>query len=181
MRRADPPAGGWQTEVGDSVHTGVRIRRLGPTIFFLFFTVCSAGFGVLWFNQNSTNPSSQWIGCSFTVFCIVAGLFGALQAGRGAYELIVSPGTLVVRRSAGPITFTRRFRAVDVRKVERVEQVSTTDGKRLGTRFYVFPDNGRAWMFGNNLSEPEADHLWAALSKGRKSSARIDRISPSPD
>jgi hypothetical protein len=181
VRRLDLLPGSWHTEEGDAVRTGVRIRRPGPAVFGVVFGVLSVGLALLWIKQENGNSTVLWAGSAFGSVCMLMGLFFALQAARGFYELVVSPGELVVRRGAGPLIFTRSFRNSDVRKVERVEQISTTDGKRLGTRFYVFRAHGRPWMFGNLLREAEANHLWAALSKGRKSSSRIERISPSSD
>lgn len=175
--RLSPDA--WRTDDGGELRVGVRIRKPFSAAFALVLAAALfAGAAAFVFLAPPT--IGKWV---FSGLCLLMGigaLHGVLWLGFGSCELTISSGELVLRQRAGPLVYTKRMAASDVRKVERVEQINTRNGKRIATAFYVF-GRYRRWRFGETLSLPAADHLWADLSRGWKSSTRFEKVDPNAD
>lgn len=179
LRGSEPHPDAWRTYDGGVLRVGVRIRK--PISAALALLLAAALFaGAASFFTFASPTIGKWV---FSGLCLLMGLgalHGVLWLGFGSCELTISSNEFVLRRRAGPLVYTKRMAASDVRKVERVEQINTRNGKRLATVFHVF-GRYRRWRFGETLSLPAADHLWADLSRGWKSSTRIENVDPSAD
>ncbi len=179
LRGAESAPEVWRIDDGRRLRVGVRIQKPISAAFALLLAAAllagSAAF------VNFAPPSiGKWV---FSFLCLLMGLgalHGVLWLGFGSCELTISSNELVLCQRAGPFVYTKRMAVADVRKVERVEQMNTRNGKRVSTRFYVF-GRYRRWRFGEALSLPAADHLWSDLARGWKSSTRIKFVDPTAD
>lgn len=146
----------------------------------LVAAVVLLGFAITFVVLEAKPALGAWVFIGFCVVMGVACLHSAFWHAFGSCELAFSSTHLTLYHRCGPFTRTRRMQNVDVRKVERVEQINSRNGNPYWTRLYVYGP-GRPWMFGQTLSRPAVDHLWAELSRRWKSSIRIEKVDPYAD
>lgn len=171
----------WRTQSGDVLHVGVRVRRPFRAILILGFAAIPIGIAVICALPLAPPSVGKWVAFGACTLIGIAALHFALWLAFGKCELAFSPHEMILRQRSPLFTSTKRVALSDIRKVERVEQVNANNGKRIATVFYVFGPSRLSWTFGYNLTAPAADHLWAALSRGRKSPTRFEKITPSSD